>query len=139
MTKSISSFVLGLVFSIIGAIAGYVLWLIGTFVGAFSTGMIQTIFLILPIINLVTFIISFTGCFFCLWKARIGGIIMFIASTISLICLITIFITFKDFSFVYFLFLSPTIVLFVNSINAISKKHKTQHIETKPQEISQKN
>ena len=139
MTKSISSFVLGLVFSIIGAIAGYVLWLIGIFVGAFSTGMIQTIFLILPIINLVTFIISFTGCFFCLWKARIGGIIMFIASTISLICLITIFITFKDFSFVYFLFLSPTIVLFVNSINAISKKQKTQHIETKPQEISQKN
>ena len=139
MIKSISSFVLGLVFSIIGAIAGYVLWLIGIFVGAFSTGMIQTIFLILPIINLVTFIISFTGCFFCLWKARIGGIIMFIASTISLICLITIFITFKDFSFVYFLFLSPTIVLFVNSINAISKKQKTQHIETKPQEISQKN
>ena len=134
MRKSIPTFILGLVFSIIGAIAGYVLWLIGVFVGAFSTGAIQTIFLTLPTINLITFVISFIGCFFCLWKARIGGIIMFVASTISIICMTVIFVIINEVTGTYYLFFIPTLAILTNSIIAICIKKKPQLI---PQEISQ--
>ena len=134
MRKSISSFVLGLVFSLIGGISAYLFWFIFLLIGAFTQGTVQTILTTVPIINFITFVISFIGCFFCLWKARIGGIIMLVSSTISAICMIVVFVAVKNIEYVYFLFLIPTLVLFINSIFAICKKKKPQLI---PQEIKQ--
>ena len=127
MKKSISSFALGLIFSIIGAIAGYFFWFVFTLVGAFSQGVANTIFTILPLINFITFIVSFIGSFFCLWKAKIGGIIMLISSTISAICLITVLAFSKSIQVIHALFIIPTLVILITSILAIIKKPKTQN------------
>lgn len=125
MNRSISSLVLGLIFSIIGGISGYILWTVFILISIGNEGILQLIFSIGPLINLATFGLSFIGSFFCIGKAKAGGIIMFIASLISLICLLTILMAIKTFPIIYVLFFIPTLVIFHAAIAAMKKKKRT--------------
>ena len=122
MKKSVLAFVLGLIFSIIGAISTLVFNVAFIFVAAFTTGTLQSIATIVPYINLIALAISLVGSFICLSKAKIGGIIMMISAILSIVCFIMICIAFKTINPVIIFFWMPTFILFLTSIVAIKKK-----------------
>ena len=142
MNKSISSFVLGLIFSIIGGITSYIFWLILALISAFATGILQIVVTICPLVNMATFVLSFLGCFFCLGKAKAGGIIMLIASILSLTSIFAVFIVIGTFKVVMLLFLLPTLIIFHVAIAAIKKKkiqnNDNQFSFIKPEIMSKK-
>lgn len=125
MKKSVPSFVLGLIFSIIGALAAYLFYAIFILVGAF-TGHIASIITILPLLNLFSFGISFIGAIVCLINKKVGGIILIVASVISLICYIVIMISLKLFDFVVYLFAIPSLIILFAGILALKKKKQTE-------------
>ena len=123
MNKSVPAFVLGLIFTIIGAIASYIFYAIFILVGTF-TGHIHSIVTLLPLVNLFSFAISFVGSIFCLIKRKVGGIILILSSIISLICFVVIITTLKLYDFDVFLFVVPTIIILIAGIIALKKSHK---------------
>lgn len=122
MKKSTLAFVLGLVFSIIGAISTLIFNLVFIFVGIFASGALQAIATITPYINLLALAISLIGSFVCLSKARVGGIIMMVSVIISITCLALICIAFKTINAPIIFFWFPTFILFLTAIVAIKKK-----------------
>ena len=125
MKKSISGFALGLVATIIGGFCAYYYWAIFAIVGAFSDGILKTILTILPLINMGSFVLSLIGSIICLFRAKVGGIILLVASTISLICFTTIFITIKSFSLIVLLMVLPSFWVFLAGIIACKKIKKS--------------
>ena len=125
MKKAIPSFILSLIFSIIGAIAAYVFYAVFILVGAF-TGQLYTAVTLLPIINIFSFGIAFIGSIFCLINRKIGGIILILASIISLACYIVIITSLKLYQFNVFLFMAPTIFILFAGIIAFKKRKKTK-------------
>lgn len=121
MKKSISGFVLGLIFSIIGAISSYLFYGVFILLGVL-TQAIQTLVTILPLINLISFGISFIGSIFCLINKKVGGIILLIASVISLICYIVIIIAIKLYHISALIFMIPTIIIFIVSLTTFKQK-----------------
>ncbi len=122
--KSIPSFVFGVIFSIIGAIAAYLFYGVFIIVGAL-TKAIQSIATILPLLNLICFGISFIASIFFLIRKKIGGIILIVANTISLICYIVVIVALKIYQFNMFIFMIPTVLLLI--IGATSLKTKKVH------------
>jgi len=123
MKKSVPAFVLGLIFSIIGALSAYLYYAIFILVGAFS-GHLFTAVTVLPILNLISFGISFLGSIICLIKRQVGGSILIIASIISLICYIVTIVCLKIYKPSIFIFLIPTIIIFLCGIIALKKSKK---------------
>ena len=120
--RSIPAFVIGLISSIVGAITAYVFWLVFVLIGAVSGGTIKIILNIFPFINLATFAISFIGCFFCLKRSRIGGLIMILSSALSLICFTVICVALKTVNLIFVLFWLPTIFILVAGMIGYKKK-----------------
>ena len=71
MNKSIPAFILGLIFSIIGAISAYLFYGVFIIVGVF-TNTIQTTVTLLPLLNIISFGIAFIGSIFCLKKRKLA-------------------------------------------------------------------
>ncbi len=128
MNKSVLAFILGLIMSIIGAIASYLFFAVYIIVGTFS-GQIGSIFTLLPLINLASFGISCIGSILCLIKKKVGGIILIFASIISLVCYITLMISIKLYDFKIVLFMIPTIIIFLAGIIAIKKRSSQKNIK----------
>lgn len=122
MKKSILAFVIGLIFSLIGAICAYIFLVVFGLVGAFANGTIQKLCNVLPFINISTFALSLIGSFFCLSKPKVGGILMLIASITSLICLAILFINLKTFSVSSALLILPSVLILASGIIAVKKK-----------------
>ena len=118
MNKAIPSFVIGLIFSILGAISATFFMVVTIFVEAFSIGALNDSLIIVTLINILTFAISFIASFFCFKLAKVGGIMMLISSIISLICFAIICITLKTISFLVMIFWIPTVLIFVAGILA---------------------
>lgn len=121
MNKSIPAFIFGLIFSIIGAISAYLFYGVFIIIGIF-TNTIQTVVTILPILNLITFGISFIGSILCLIRRKVGAIILVIASTISLICYIVIIVTTKFYQISAILFTVPTLIIFITGLATLKTK-----------------
>ena len=121
MNKSIPSFIFGLIFSIIGAISAYLFFAVFILVGTLTMA-IQSVVTILPMVNLACFGISFIGSIFCLIKKKVGGIILLIASIISLTCDIVVIITLKIYAFNVFLFIVPTIIILIIGLTTFKTK-----------------
>ena len=128
MNKSVPAFVVGLIFSIIGAIVGYVFWAVFVLLSITQKGATQTLCNILPMINMATFALSFIGCIFCLIKPKVGGIIMLAASIISILCFVALFILLKSFNFLTFLFMIPSFIILIAGVIALNKRTKSQTI-----------
>lgn len=124
MNKSVPAFVIGLIFSIIGAICAYAFWAVFVLLSITQKGAVQALCNILPLINMATFVLSFIGCCFCFSKAKIGGILMLVASIISIICFVLLFILLKAFDVMASLFLIPTIFILIAGLMAITKSKK---------------
>ena len=139
MNKSIAGFVLGLVFSLLGAIASYILWVVTVLVAAFSFGNAPGILAYLPLINISTYVISLVGCCFCFAKPKVGGIIMLVAGLLSTICLTTVFILLKAFDVMFILFVIPTFMILLAAILSLIKAKKAKsrqlisHVENQQQ------
>ena len=121
MKKSLPSFILGLILSIIGAIAAYVFYAIFILIGAF-TGHFYAVISLLPMVNILSFGISFVGSIICLTNRKVGGTIMIFASIISLICYAVIIISLKIYQFNVLLFAIPTLLILITGIIAIKKR-----------------
>ena len=121
MKKSIPAFVLGLIFSIIGAISAYLFYAVFILVGALTQAM-QTAIIVLPILNLICFAISFVGSILCLFHKKVGGIILLLASIISLTCYIVIIIKLKLSSLRFLFFTIPTIIILIVSLTTFKTK-----------------
>ncbi|MBO5954705.1 MAG: hypothetical protein J6Q13_01905 [Clostridia bacterium] len=121
MNKSIPAFILGLILSIIGAISAYLFYGVFIIIGVF-TNTIQTLVTLLPLINIISFGIAFIGSIFCLIKKKIGGIILLIASTISLLCYIVVIITLKLYQFNVLIFIVPTILILIIGLTTFKTK-----------------
>ncbi len=137
MNKSIPAFVIGLIFSIIGAICAYLFWMVFVLIGAFTGGNLGAALTVLPMVNLASFAISFVGCFFCFRKAKVGGIIMLSASILSLACFLVISILLKSFNIIQILFWLPTVLVMVAGMLGIKASRKTI-TATNPPELTAK-
>lgn len=121
MNKSIPAFIFGLIFSIIGAVSAYLFFAVFILVGTLTLA-IQSVVIILPMVNLACFGISFIGSILCLIKKKVGGIILLIASITSLICYIVIITTLKIYAFNVFLFMIPTIIILIVGLTTFKAK-----------------
>ena len=133
MNKCVSGFILGLVFSILGAIASYILWIVTVLVAAFSLGKAASILAYLPLINIGTYVISLVGCCFCFAKPKVAGIIMLIAGILSTICLTTVFVLLKAFDVMFILFVIPTLIILLASMLSFLKARKAKRMRLIPQ------
>lgn len=133
MNKCISGFVLGLIFSILGAISSYVLWIVTVLVAAFSLGNAPGILAYLPLINIITYVVSLVGCCFCFAKPKVAGIIMLIAGILSSICLTIVFVLLKAFDAMFILFVIPTLIILLASMLSFLKARKAKRMRLIPQ------
>lgn len=133
MNKCVSGFILGLVFSILGAIASYILWIVTVLVAAFSLGKAASILAYLPLINIGTYVISLVGCCFCFAKPKVAGIIMLVAGILSTICLTTVFVLLKAFDVMFILFVIPTLIILLASMLSFLKARKAKRMRLIPQ------
>lgn len=131
MNKCISGFVLGLIFSLLGALASYILWIVCVLVAAFSKGALD-ILVYLPLINIATYVLSLVGCCFCFGKPKVAGIIMLIAGALSSIILVTIFVMLKAFDVMYILFVIPTLIILLSSMLSFLKARKAKRMRLIP-------
>ena len=124
MNKSIPSFVIGLIFSLIGGICACLFWIVFVLIGAIADGAVKIIITIFPFINVGMFVLSLVGSLLCLKRAKIGGIILLISSIISLICFAAISISLKTFNIVEILFWIPTVFIMVAGMLALKDSKK---------------
>ena len=122
MNKSITAFILGLVFSIIGLITAFVFWLVFTIIGAFTTGMMQTMCTVMPLINIFSFIPCIVGCCFCFAKRKVGGIIMLVGALIGILSLTILFFATKLVEIRLFLFTIPSLLMLIPSFIAMRRR-----------------
>ena len=122
MKKVNSSFVVSLIFSLIGLGCSYLFMVVFVLVGAFTNGVIKTIITIIPYINMAMYIISLIGSCICLSKRKLGGNILILASTISLICLITLCISIKAINLLLIMFWLPAIINLFTGIKALKSQ-----------------
>lgn len=131
MNKCISGFVLGLIFSLLGALASYVLWIVCVLVVAFSQSHLA-ILAYLPLINIATYVISLVGCCFCFAKPKVAGIIMLVGGGLSAIILTTIFVMLKVFNAIFILFVIPTLIILLASMLSFLKARKAKRMRLIP-------
>ena len=122
MKRSVPAFIVGLISSIVGAVASYLIFVVVGLIGAFSVGATQQILTIFPFLNMGTFVLAFIGSCFCLGIPKTGSIILFIASGLSTICHIFICIGLKSFNILFILFWLPTLFVIIAGIISIYAK-----------------
>ena len=126
MENSKPAFIIGIISSIAGTILTYVFWLIFVLKANLIDTAMKIILNIFPFVNLATFAISLIGSLLCLKKSRIGGIIMILSSSISLICFTVVCIALKTVSLTFVLFWLPTIFILVAGMIGYQKKKGVQ-------------
>lgn len=121
-TKSISSCIIGIIFSIIGAICAYAFDVVLIFLvlAIKQNGFI----LLIPYLHIGAYIISFIGAIISLFNAKISGIIMIISSIINILLLVTLCIWLKQIHFLFVLFWLPAIIILIIGIKALKKSSK---------------
>ena len=120
-TKSISSCVLGIIFSIIGAFASYIFDVVVIFL---VLAIKQNYFIMLiPYINIGAYIISFIGAIVSLFNAKASGIIMIISAMINLLLLIVLCFSLKIFHFLFIVFWFPSVIILIVGVSALKKKN----------------
>ena len=126
MNKNISAFIIGLIFSIIGAIASYAFSTVWIFLSLATVNL--SMFTMLPLINIAFYALALIGSILCLFKAKIGGRIMVIAAVLSLILFAELCIILKSIHFVLILFWLPSLFILISGNSAIKKykKNSTQ-------------
>ena len=116
VNKSLSSFYVGIIFSIIGFISSYFL---GAVILLLTIAIQPNSFIsLIPYINLITYVLSFIGAIFSLFKAKISGIIMLTSSIFSLILFAILCFGLKMINFIFILFWLPTLFILIASIIA---------------------
>ncbi len=122
MRKSVPSFILGLVLSLVGMGSALAFSYVFLLIGAIAGGSVGTVVEIATLVNIATFVISFVGSFFCFKKAHVGGILMIIASLLSFGCLAAIFVALKTFTAVVLWFWIPSLVILLTGAMALTTK-----------------
>ena len=123
-TKSISSCILGIIFSIIGALCAYAFNVVFIFL-TIALKQNPYVFLI-TYVNIGAYVISFIGAIISSFNAKVSGIIMCISSIINLIFLAVICIWLKEMHLLIILFWLPAIFILITGLNAIKKAKKEQ-------------
>ena len=123
-TKSIPCCVLGLIFSIIGALCAYVF---DVLIIVLSLVIKQNVFILLiPYASIGLYVISFISAFICLFNAKISGIITTISSIINIILFVVLLGWLKVYEiFIIAILLGlPSIILLIIGLSAIRKHNK---------------
>lgn len=126
MNRSVPAFILGLLFSIIGAIAAIIFYLAFIIIGAF-TGDLFAFVALLPLLNILCFGIAFIGSIMCIVRRKIGGTMLIISSIISLACYGILLLTLGLHNAEVFYYLIPSGVLLLSGIIAFIKKKNKQN------------
>ena len=122
-TKSISSCILGIIFSIIGALCAYAFDVVLIFL---IIAIKQNPFvLLLPYVNIGAYIISFIGAFISLFNIKVSGIIMVLSAIINIVCLVILWVLLKQIHILFILFWLPALILLIIGIKAIKKSKRT--------------
>ena len=123
-TKSVASCILGIIFSIIGALAAYAFDVVIIFL---VLALNQNAFIMLiPYINIGAYVFSFIASIISLFNSKVSGILMIISSVINLVLLIVICVWLKKSTFLIMLFWLPAIIILIIGINAFKKAKKQQ-------------
>ena len=125
MNKSIPAFIVGIIFSILGAISSYIFFTFVIFVVAFSDLPSPPIS-ILPLINILPFAISFIGSIVCMFRKKVGGILLIVSAIISFLCYLAIIFSIKLYDINVILFMIPTIFILIAGLIAVKPKKKVQ-------------
>ncbi|MBQ9795783.1 MAG: hypothetical protein IJW36_02320 [Clostridia bacterium] len=118
-TKSVSSCVLGIIFSIIGAIGAYVFDVVLIFLVLAIKP--NPFIMLIPYVNIGAYVISFIGSIICLFNRKVSGIIMIISSIINFVLLIVLCIWLKLFHFLFIVFWLPALITLIIAIRDIKK------------------
>ena len=122
-TKSIPSCILGIIFSIIGALCAYAFDVVLIFL---IIAIKQNSFvLLLPYVNIGAYVISFIGAIISLFNVKVSGIIMVLSAIINIVCLVILCVLLKQIHILFILFLLPALILLIIGINAIKKSKRT--------------
>lgn len=128
-SRSISSFVLGLVAGLIlGLISFYLIIIFGLVdsIGTVASGEIQRGLTAIAWVSMLGSILSIVGASLCFTKARIGGIIMFVA--IACLCVLPIYSLIISTGVIsisiIMLWIIPVVCVLIGAILAIKAKKK---------------
>ena len=124
MRKVIPSFVMCLIFSIIGAICAYLFSVVFVIAGAFVGGIFKTLSTTIPFINMATFGLSFIATFFCFKQPKFAGILMIISSILSLICFVIMCVALKSIDIITICFWLPTLFILIAGILSLKASRK---------------
>ncbi len=123
-TKSIPYCVLGVVFSIIGALCAYVF---DVLIIVLSLVIKQNVFIMLiPYVNIGLYVISFISAIICLFNAKISGIITIVSSIINIILFVVLLVWLKVYEIliIAILLCLPSIILLIIGLRSLRKHNK---------------
>lgn len=122
MSKSGSAFFVGFLSSLIGAVFSYLIFFMVGRMGEIVGGEVQTILIVFSFLNMGAFVLALIGSFFCLGISKPGSVILFIASALSTLSFVVIFIMQKTLILLFSIFCFPTLFIFVAGIIALHTK-----------------
>ena len=122
-TKSVSSCLLGIILSVIGAACAYAFDVIFLFL-VFVIKHNYFIMLI-PYIHIGAYVIAFIGSIISLFNTKISGITMILSSIININLLIALCIWIKQFHILILLFWLPTLLILIVGIKTLNKHKKS--------------
>ena len=122
--KSVPGFVLGIIGILSSFVVGYILYAVMTIVFAFSSafGAENLLLTILFYAHMVAPILAIIGVCFYFNKARVGGILMLVATILNVALPIYFILNNSDLSIQTFGFLIPAIFMFISAICGIFSK-----------------
>lgn len=124
MRKSIPGFILGLLGSIGGAIVSFYAWVILNLVFGFI-GEALMFFRTALLLNIISNLVAFIASFFYFKKAKMGGILMFIATILNAYLFVILFTTenvSKSLSLIIVTLLPSCLMLISALLGLFSKK-----------------